>query len=197
MIRFFDILLSLVLIILLLPFFIFLSILIFSTSRGGVFYSQYRIGKNFKPFILYKFRSMYISSDVQGLLTIGNRDVRITRVGFFIRKYKLDELPQLINVIKGDMSLVGPRPEVANYVRFYTPYQKKVLDVQPGITDFASIFFRNENLILSKATHPESYYIHHILPKKIRLSLLYVKNRNLKNYFLLLLMTIKFVFFSF
>lgn len=134
---------------------------------------------------------MYIFSDKLGLLTVGEKDLRITPIGFFIRKYKLDELPQLINVIKGEMSLVGPRPEVEKYTKLYNDDQKKVLNVVPGITDYASIVFSNENELLSSVTHPEEYYIKEIMPKKIELNLIYINNYHLKNYFNIIFKTIK------
>ena len=139
MIRFFDILFSLLGLLLLSPLFVILCLAICLESKGGAFYIQERIGLNGKPFGLYKFRSMRIGSDSEGLLTIGERDNRITRIGYFMRKTKMDELPQLLNVLKGDMSLVGPRPEVRKYTDLYTEEQRRVLSVRPGITDYASI----------------------------------------------------------
>ena len=139
MTRFFDILFSAVGLLVLSPIFLLIYILIRMESKGGGFYVQERIGKSGKPFGMYKFRSMRTGTDTQGLLTVGERDARITRVGHFLRKYKIDELPQLLNVLKGDMSLVGPRPEVRKYVDLYTTEQRRVLDVRPGITDYASI----------------------------------------------------------
>ena len=145
MIRFFDIFFSALGLLVLSPVFLVIYLLIRLESKGPGFYIQERIGKDGKPFGLYKFRSMRIGSDNQGLITIGSHDSRITRIGYFIRKYKFDELPQLLNVLKGDMSLVGPRPEVRHYVDYWTEEQMHVLDVRPGITDPASIKFRNEN----------------------------------------------------
>ena len=145
-------------------------------SRGPVFYRQVRVGYKNKDFQIFKFRSMRIGSDKGSLVTIGGRDPRITRSGYFIRKYKLDELPQLINVFAGDMSLVGPRPEVRHYVDYWTPEQMHVLDVRPGITDPASIKFRNENELMGKAENPEEYYINVIMQEKIKLYLEYVEN---------------------
>lgn len=145
-------------------------------SRGPVFYRQVRVGYKNKDFKIFKFRSMRIGADKGSLVTIGGRDPRITRSGYFIRKYKLDELPQLINVFVGDMSLVGPRPEVRHYVDYWTPEQMHVLDVRPGITDPASIKFRNENELMGQAEDPEDYYINVIMQEKIQLYLEYVEN---------------------
>jgi lipopolysaccharide/colanic/teichoic acid biosynthesis glycosyltransferase len=189
-IRFFDVLFSLIGLVLLFPVFVVLSLFINLTSKGGVFYLQQRIGRNSEPFMLYKFRSMYVSSDKAGLLTVGKKDPRITPIGYFIRKYKLDELPQLFNVIKGEMSLVGPRPEVEKYTRLYTNEQKKVLSVVPGITDYASIHFSNENELLDAVSNPEEYYINEIMPEKLKLNLIYINHYNLKNYFTIIFKTL-------
>ena len=158
------------------PLLFLVAIWIKLDSKGPIFYRQVRVGKNNKDFIIYKFRSMRVGSDNGSLVTIGGRDPRITRSGYFIRKYKLDELPQLINVFLGDMSLVGPRPEVRHYVNYWTPEQMHVLDVRPGITDPASIKFRNENELIEQAVDPEDYYINVIMQEKIRLYLEYVQN---------------------
>ena len=176
--RIFDVLMSSVGLLLLSPLFLIISIAVILESKGGIFYKQERIGKNGKPFKLLKFRSMYVGADKKGLLTVSGRDPRITRVGYFIRKTKIDELPQLINVLKGDMSLVGPRPEVAKYVNLYNDEQKQILSVRPGITDPASITFRNENDLLAQAENPEKFYIESVMPEKIRISLDYIKKRN-------------------
>jgi len=191
MIRFFDILFSFIGLILLLPILLLISIIITIDSKGGVFYKQKRVGKNNIDFVLLKFRSMKTNSDKKGLLTVGVNDSRITNIGIFIRKYKLDELPQLLNVIKGDMSIVGPRPEVRKYVNLYTKEQMKVLSVKPGITDYASIKYRNENEILSKSENPEKTYINEIMPAKIKLNFFFINNPNLKNYFSAILLTLK------
>ena len=151
-----------------------LAIWIKIDSEGPVFYRQVRVGKGNRDFRLFKFRSMRVGSDRKGLITVGGRDPRVTRSGYYIRKYKLDELPQLINVFTGDMSLVGPRPEVRKYVDLYTPEQMHVLDVRPGITDPASIRYRNENELLDQAEDPDRYYIEVIMPDKLRLNLEYV-----------------------
>ncbi len=156
--------------------FLILAIWIKLDSKGPVFYRQVRVGRHNKDFRIFKFRSMRVGSDKGSLVTIGGRDPRVTRSGYFIRKFKLDEFPQLINVFVGDMSLVGPRPEVRHYVDFWTPEQMHVLDVRPGITDPASIKFRNENELLEKAADPERYYIDVIMQDKIKLYLEYVEN---------------------
>lgn len=176
--RCFDILFSAIGLILLSPLFLVLAICIIADSEGGIFYRQTRVGKGNKDFRLYKFRSMYTASDKKGLLTVSNHDSRITRVGYFIRKYKLDELPQLINVLTGDMSFVGPRPEVRKYVDLYTEEQMHVLDIRPGITDAASIKYRNENEILATQENPEQYYIEHIMPDKLTINLEYVRHHS-------------------
>jgi len=174
--RLFDVLASGCGLIILSPLLVLVAIWIKLDSRGPVFYRQVRVGRKNKDFRIFKFRSMRIGADKGSLVTIGGRDPRITRSGYFIRKYKLDELPQLINVFLGDMSLVGPRPEVRPYVDYWTPEQMRVLDVRPGITDPASIKFRNENELMGKAENPEDYYINVIMQEKIRLYLEYVEN---------------------
>jgi lipopolysaccharide/colanic/teichoic acid biosynthesis glycosyltransferase len=189
--RCFDIIFSLIGLIILSPIFILLSIIIMLDSKGGVFYIQIRVGKNGNDFKLYKFRSMRIGSDKNGLLTVGGRDSRITKSGFFIRKYKLDELPQLINVFFGDMSFVGPRPEVRKYVDLYNSNQLKVLSVKPGITDYASIQYSNENELLGKSDNPEKTYIEEIMPDKLNLNLLYIKENNITTDIKIIFKTIK------
>ena len=158
------------------PIFLIMAIWIKLDSEGSVFYRQVRVGRNNNDFRIFKFRSMRVGSDKGSLVTIGGRDPRITRSGYFIRKYKLDEFPQLINVFLGEMSLVGPRPEVRHYVNYWTEEQMHVLDVRPGITDPASIKFRNENELMEKAKDPEDYYINVIMQEKIKLYLEYVQN---------------------
>jgi len=177
--RLFDILFSLVVITCFLPIGIIISIFILFGSKGGVFYMQDRIGKSGKSFGLYKFRTMRPNSDVLGQLTVGMRDPRITGVGYFLRKYKLDEFPQFLNVLKGEMSVVGPRPEVKKYVDLYTDEQGEILKVKPGITDYASIEYFDENRILGKSSDPESTYIHEIMPAKIDLNRKYLANPTL------------------
>ena len=190
MIRFFDILFSLLGIIVLFPVFLLLYITIRLESKGGGFYKQLRVGRNGGDFYVYKFRSMRIGSDKQGLITVGGRDPRITRVGYFIRKYKLDELPQLFNVLKGDMSLVGPRPEVRKYVDLYTEEQRRVLSVRPGITDYASIEYVDENTILGQAEDADKAYVEQILPDKICYNMKYIEHRSVKEYFKIIFLTI-------
>lgn len=176
--RLFDIVASGLGLIVLSPLFLILAIWIKLDSKGPVFYRQLRVGRNNKDFRIFKFRSMRMGADKGSLVTIGGRDPRVTRSGYYIRKYKFDELPQLINVFIGDMSLVGPRPEVRHYVNYWTPEQMHVLDVTPGITDPASIMFRNENELMEKAEDPEDYYIHVIMQEKIKLYLEYVQNHS-------------------
>jgi len=176
--RIFDFILSFFGIILLFPLFIVISILIILDSPGGIFYLQTRVGKNNKNFKLFKFRTMKTDSDKKGLLTVGNTDSRITHSGLWLRKYKLDELPQLFNVLLGDMSLVGPRPEVRKYVDMYSPEQLQVLSVKPGITDNASIEYADENELLSKHSDPEKFYISEVMPAKLRINLEYISNQS-------------------
>jgi lipopolysaccharide/colanic/teichoic acid biosynthesis glycosyltransferase len=191
--RSFDILVALTALLILFPFFVILSLCIFIDSRGGVFYKQLRVGKNGKEFYILKFRSMQQGSDVKGLLTIGSLDSRITRVGHFIRRYKIDEFPQLINVLQGNMSMVGPRPEVKKYVDLYNEQQKQVLTVMPGITDYASIQFRNENILLGKSKSPEQFYTQEIMPAKLALNLEYIKKQTLIADFKIILKTIFYI----
>lgn len=176
--RLFDIIASCCGLIVLSPLFMILAIWIKLDSKGPIFYKQSRVGQYNKDFLLYKFRSMRVGSDKKGLITVGNRDPRITRSGYFIRKYKLDEFPQLINVLIGDMSLVGPRPEVRKYVDLYTEEQMHVLDVKPGITDLASIRYRNENEILENAENPDEYYINVVMQDKLKINLEYISNHS-------------------
>lgn len=173
--RIFDILVSGIGLLCLSPLLLIVAIWIKLDSPGPVFYRQVRVGRYNKDFHIFKFRSMRIGSDKGSLVTIGGRDPRITRSGYFIRKFKIDELPQLINVLVGDMSLVGPRPEVRHYVNYWTPEQMHVLDVRPGITDPASIKYRNENELLAQAEDPEKYYIEVIMQEKIKLYLEYAE----------------------
>ena len=160
------------------PLFFVLAVWIKCDSKGPVFYRQVRVGRNNRDFRLYKFRSMRVGSDKKGLITIGGHDPRVTRSGYYIRRYKLDELPQLINVFAGNMSLVGPRPEVRKYVDLYTPEQMHVLDVRPGITDLASIRYRNENELLERADDPDRYYVDVIMQDKLRINLEYVADHS-------------------
>lgn len=190
MIRFLDFIFSLLGIILLFPVFLVLYFAVRLESKGGVFYKQLRVGRGGTDFYVYKFRSMRIGADKQGLITVGGRDPRITQVGYFIRKYKLDELPQLFNVLKGDMSLVGPRPEVRKYVELYTDEQRKILSVRPGITDYASIEYVDENTILGQADDADKAYVERILPDKIQYNMKYINHRSVKEYFKIIFLTI-------
>lgn len=174
--RFFDIFFSLIVLIIMLPFFIFISIFIKLGSDGPVFYMQQRVGKNNRDFKLWKFRSMRTGSDKKGLITIGD-DNRVTSTGRFLRKYKLDELPQLINIIGGDMSIVGPRPEVRKYVDLYNQEQLRVLSVKPGLTDYASLEYFNESEILGQYEDADKAYIEIIMPAKLKLNLDYIDNK--------------------
>ena len=176
--RIFDIVASGLGLIVLSPLFLILAIWIKLDSKGPVFYRQVRVGWKNKDFRIFKFRSMRVGSDKGSLVTIGGHDPRVTRSGYVIRKFKFDELPQLINVFIGDMSLVGPRPEVRHYVDYWTPEQMHVLDVRPGITDPASIKFRNENELMEQADDPEKYYIEVIMQEKIKLYLEYVEKHS-------------------
>ena len=189
--RLFDIVASGCGLLVLSPVLLIVAIWIKLDSHGPVFYRQVRVGYKNKDFRIFKFRSMRIGSDKGSLVTIGGRDPRITRSGYFIRKYKLDELPQLINVFVGDMSLVGPRPEVRHYVDYWTPEQRHVLDVRPGITDPASIKFRNENELMGQAENPEDYYINVIMQEKIKLYLEYVENASFMYDLMLIFKTFK------
>lgn len=171
--RLMDVVFSFFILMAFLPFGFIISICIALESRGGVFYRQERIGLGGKPFMLLKFRSMRPNAELQGKLTVGARDPRVTRVGAFVRRYKLDEFPQFINVLRGDMTVVGPRPEVIEYVRHYTAEQRKVLDYKPGITDLASISYFEENKLLAKSRDPERTYLEEIMPNKIRINLEY------------------------
>ena len=176
--RLFDIVASGLGLLLLSPLFLLVAVWIKLDSPGPVFYRQVRVGRYNRDFRIFKFRSMRVGADKGSLVTIGGRDPRVTRSGYFIRKFKIDELPQLINVFIGDMSLVGPRPEVRHYVDYWTKEQLHVLDVRPGITDPASIKFRNENELLEKAEDAEKYYIEVIMQEKLRLYLEYVENHS-------------------
>jgi len=177
--RLFDIISSIVVVLLGFPFFFTIAVVIMIDGKGGVLYKQERIGRNKKPFYLLKFRTMRPGSDNLGQLTIGSKDNRITTIGYYLRKYKLDEFPQLINVILGDMSIVGPRPEVVKYVNLYTEEQLSVLKVRPGLTDYASIIYFKENELLGNAEDPEKVYIQEIMPQKLALNTKYIKERGM------------------
>jgi len=196
-IRFFDVLFSSLGLIILSPLFLILVVWIKIDSKGPVFYRQLRVGKDGKDFYLYKFRTMLVDADKNGLITVGDRDPRVTRAGYFFRKYKLDELPQLINVLLGNMSLVGPRPEVRKYVEMYTSDQRKVLSVKPGLTDYASIHYIDENKVLAQSNDPEETYIQVVLPEKVAYNMKYINNQSIKEYFKILFLTIKKILLSF
>lgn len=189
--RFLDILFSITGILILSPLIIYISIRIKMDTTGNIFYKQKRVGKDGKEFYLYKFRTMRAESDKVNLLTYGGNDERITGFGSFLRRYKLDEMPQLVNVLMGDMSIVGPRPEVKKYVDLYTPEQCKILNVKPGITDMASIRFINESDLLAQQSNPEQYYIEHIMPEKIRLNRIFITQPTVFNYVKIILLTLK------
>ena len=192
--RIFDLLFTIPGVIVLSPLLFILYFLVILDSKGGGFYLQKRVGRNNKDFTLFKFRTMRIGSDKKGLLTIGGNDSRITNVGRILRKYKRDELPQLFNVINGTMSLVGPRPEVRKYVSLYNQEQLSILNLKPGITDYASLKYFSENELLAKSNNPEKTYTNEVLPEKLRLNLLYLNNKNIKTDFLIILKTIGKIF---
>ena len=187
--RVFDFIISLFVIVMFSPLGVIIAFAISIESRGGVFYRQKRIGLHGNKFTLFKFRSMAINADRKGKLTIGMNDSRITKVGQFIRKYKLDEFPQFINVLIGHMSIVGPRPEVEEYVNLYSDEQKAVLDVKPGITDYASLMYFKENELLSKSSNPNKTYIEEIMPDKLRINLEYIKNQSVWKDFKIIIQT--------
>ena len=188
--RIFDIISSLFGLILLSPFMIIIAILIKLDSKGPVFFKQVRVTKNGREFKIFKYRTMRVGSDKYSQITVG-KDSRITKVGDFLRKYKLDEIPQLINVLIGDMSLVGPRPEVPKYVALYTEEQREILKVRAGITDYASIEFSNENDILANEADPEKAYIEKIMPRKIELNKKYLSEISVMTDIKIILLTIK------
>lgn len=177
--RLFDILASSTALILLLPILIVLALAVALGSPGGAFFQQVRVGRGGREFKLLKFRSMRPGSEAGGQITVGDRDPRITGVGHFMRRSKLDELPQLINILKGDMSVVGPRPEVPKYVAFYTAEQRKVLNVRPGLSSLASIAYINENEVLGRSNDPERTYVEEVMPAKLELDLRYVREQSL------------------
>jgi lipopolysaccharide/colanic/teichoic acid biosynthesis glycosyltransferase len=176
--RAFDFVVSLVALVILFPFLLLIALLVAVGSPGGAFFKQERVGVGGRSFSMFKFRSMRPGASKDGLLSVGKRDPRVTGVGQFLRKTKLDELPQLINVLKGDMSLVGPRPEVPRYVAHYTTEQRRILSVRPGITDNAALDFINESEVLAQYDDPEKGYLEEIMPKKLDLYLEYIDNRS-------------------
>jgi len=176
--RFFDLISSFAGLLFLSPVFLLIMLGIKIDSRGPVFFVQSRVGRKEKNFKLFKFRTMYMNAHRHGLITIGKKDPRVTPFGYYLRKLKLDEFPQLINVLIGDMSIVGPRPEVRRHVELYSSEQMHVLDVRPGITSTASIEFVNENELLGKSSRPEHYYINELMPRKLTMDLKYIQNRS-------------------
>ena len=188
--RIFDIISSLFGLILLSPFMLIIAVLIKLDSKGPIFFKQVRVTKNGREFKIFKYRTMRVGSDKFSQITVG-KDSRITKVGDFLRKYKLDEIPQLINVLIGDMSLVGPRPEVPKYVALYTKEQREILKVRAGITDYASIEFSNENDILANEADPEKAYIEKIMPRKIELNKKYLSEISVMTDIKIILLTIK------
>ncbi len=177
--RLFDIVFSGIMLILFLPLLLFIALAITVDSRGGIFFGQIRVGRNEVPFRMWKFRTMRPQAEQSGQLTVGSSDRRITRVGYYLRKLKVDELPQLWNVFKGDMSVVGPRPEVPRYVALYNADQRRVLSIRPGITDYASLRYFSESDLLASSENPEQTYIDEIMPAKLKLNLEYVSNYGL------------------
>lgn len=177
--RAFDILFVLPGLLLLFPLMCLIALFIRLDSKGPVFYRQNRVGRYGKIFGLYKFRTMHPDADKKGLLTVGGKDPRVTPIGYYLRRYKLDELPQLLNVLKGEMSLVGPRPEVQKYVDLYTPEQRQVLELRPGLTDYASLQYFNENELLADSADPEKTYVEEVMPAKLRLNLQYLRDAGL------------------
>ena len=175
--RLFDILSSFFVLIHIWPFMLIIAMLVVFSGRGGVFFTQKRVGRNEKEFKLYKFRTMRLDSEQKGQLTVGGDDPRITKAGRFLRRFKLDELPQLLNVLAGSMSVVGPRPEVSKYTNMYTPEQKKVLSVRPGLTDYASIEYIDENDLLGQSQDPAKTYIDEVMPAKLKLNLKYIEEQ--------------------
>ena len=192
--RLFDIVISFLALVILLPFFIIISIWVLLDSSGGIFYRQRRVGKGNREFPLLKFRSMHPGADKKGLLTVGGRDPRITKAGYYLRKIKLDELPQLLNILAGNMSIVGPRPEVRKYVDLYTFEQLKVLDIRPGLTDYASLAYINESEMLANSEDPEQTYIATIMPAKLELNLKYISERSLVKDIRIIFKTLKRIF---
>ena len=192
--RTFDFLVSFFGLLLLSPLILCIAVWVKCDSKGPIFYRQVRVGKGGREFKLLKFRSMRVGADRAGLLTLGDRDPRVTRSGFWLRKTKLDELPQLFNVLVGDMSLVGPRPEVPKYVALYTPEQREVLSVRPGITDTASLEMRNEAELMAQQADPEVYYVNVQIPLKIKLAKEYIAQQSLLSDLKLIVRTIGVMF---
>lgn len=192
--RTFDFLVSLFGLLFLSPVILCIAVWVKCDSKGPIFYRQVRVGKDGREFKLLKFRSMRMGADRAGLLTLGDRDPRVTRSGFWLRKTKLDELPQLFNVLVGDMSLVGPRPEVSKYVALYTPEQREILSVRPGITDAASVEMRDEAELMAQQADPEGYYVNVQIPLKINLAKEYIAQQSLLSDLKLIVRTIGVMF---
>ncbi len=190
MIRIADIIFSLLGIIIILPLLILIGVWIKIDSKGPILFNQQRVGRWSRDFYLHKLRTMKVDSESKGQLTVGGRDPRITSIGYYLRKFKLDELPQLFNVLKGEMSLVGPRPEVRRYVEYYQGEQLKVLNVKPGVTDYASISYSNENDLLSTSDNPEKTYIEEVMPAKLELNKKFIENPTIGNYLKVILLTV-------
>ena len=174
----FDVVFSILGLITLSPILLVISLLIKLDSKGPILFMQGRVGKDNVDFDIYKFRTMRVQSDKKGLLTLGNNDARITKIGYFLRRYKIDEFPQLINIIKGDMSFVGPRPELRYYVNFYNENDMSIFKVRPGITGLASLKYRNEVELLKAAKDPEKFFIETIIPDKLRFNRAYIKKQS-------------------
>lgn len=187
--RVFDLFISLISMIFLIPLFCLVALCIKTTSNGPVFFSQYRVGKDGKLFKIFKFRTMIVNAEKQGIQLTSNNDTRVTYIGSFLRKSKIDELPQLFNVLKGDMSIVGPRPVVLRFVSLYNKKQKEILKVKPGLTDPASIQYINEQAILANVQDPEKFYIEELMDKKIQLSRQYINNMSLRSDIVLIFKT--------
>lgn len=194
--RIFDIVLACFSILLLSPLFLIIGIWIMIDSGGGIIYSQLRVGRGNRDFRMYKFRTMKPGADTRGLLTVGGQDPRITRAGRRLRKAKLDELPQLFNILKGNMSFVGPRPEVRKYVDLYSVEQKEVLKVRPGLTDYASLRYIDESELLAASPNPESTYISEVMPAKLELNMKYIRERSLARDIKIIIMTAGSIFRS-
>lgn len=176
--RIFDLVFSCIGLLLLFPILVLIAVLIKFDSKGPILFIQNRVGKNNVDFNIFKFRTMHVKSENKGLLTLGNNDSRVTKIGYFLRRYKIDEFPQLINILKGDMSFVGPRPELRYYVNFYNENDMKIFQVRPGITGLASLKYRNEVELLKAAENPEEYFIKTIIPDKLRFNKMYIEKRN-------------------
>lgn len=189
MIRFLDIIISLASLILLSPIMLLISIWILIDTKSNPYYTQIRVGQFGKLFHIIKFRSMKPGSSKSGALTIGENDNRITRSGYFLRKFKLDEIPQLLNILVGQMSMVGPRPELPYFVKQYTEEQKKILLVKPGLTDEASLYYKNESSLLAQVSNPEQYFLEKIVPHKIELNQVFIANPSIQNYLRIILKT--------